>query len=118
LPQRREKIEITAVKPVTIRPEMSVKVIEHEQKGLIPNYRLLSDEPPVSIQVAVLYNHSKALLAQRKIRRKLNLPVEIIKKWDYYMVIVPGFYTREDTYQYYPELAGLGFPGIKLIEKN
>jgi hypothetical protein len=47
---------------------------------------------------------------------KLNLPVEIVKQFDYYHVIVTGFYSREETYEYYPELAGLGFPGITLLE--
>ena len=47
---------------------------------------------------------------------KLNLPVEIVKQFDYYHVIVTGFYSREETFEYYPELAGLGFPGITLIQ--
>jgi hypothetical protein len=47
---------------------------------------------------------------------KLKLPVEIVKQYNYYHVIVTGFYTREETYKYYPELAGLGYPRITLIE--
>ncbi len=47
---------------------------------------------------------------------KLNLPVEIVKQYDYYHVIVTGFYTREETYPYYPELAEIGYPGVTLIE--
>jgi hypothetical protein len=31
-------------------------------------------------------------------------------------VIITGFFTREETYKYYPELTGLGYPGITLIE--
>jgi hypothetical protein len=48
---------------------------------------------------------------------KLKLPVEIVKRYEYYHVIVKGFFTREETYKYYPELAGLGFPGVTLIEE-
>ncbi len=47
---------------------------------------------------------------------KLNLPVEIVKQFDYYHVIVTGFYSREETFQYYPELAGIGYPRITLLE--
>ena len=75
-------------------------------------------EPTVSLQVATYYKQSQALRAQRKIHSKLNLPVEIVKKWDSYIVIITGFYSREETYKYYPELAGLGFPGISLIEEK
>ena len=46
---------------------------------------------------------------------KLNLPVEIVKQFDYYHVIVTGFLSREETFQYYPELAGIGYPGVTLI---
>ena len=71
----------------------------------------------ISLQVAVYYKESKARKAQRRITTKLHLPVEIVRKWDYYRVMVVGFKTREETYQYYPELAGIGYPGITLIEE-
>ena len=65
------------------------------------NYRKLSD----------------AERAKKKIERRLNLPVEIIEDWDSYRVVVTGFFTREETYPYYPELAGLGFSDIFVYEK-
>ncbi|MBK7710441.1 MAG: SPOR domain-containing protein [Bacteroidales bacterium] len=71
----------------------------------------------ISLQVGVYYKESKARKAQRKITSKLHLQVEIVKKWDYYRVMVVGFKTREETYKYYPELAGIGYPGITLIEE-
>jgi hypothetical protein len=58
-----------------------------------------------------------ALKAQRKITSKLKLKVEIVKQWDRYIVLIRGFHTREETYRYYPELAGLGYPGVSLIEE-
>lgn len=66
------------------------------------NYRKLSD----------------AERAKKKIERRLNLPVEIIEDWDSYRVVVTGFFTREETYPYYPELAGLGFSDIFVYEKS
>ncbi len=78
----------------------------------------MPSEPTVYLQVAVYHKKADALRAQRKIRSKLNLQVEIIQQWDYYHVVIKGFYTREETYKYYPELAGLGFPGVTLFEKK
>lgn len=86
-----------------------------EEKKVAP---VIPPEPPYSLQVAVYHKQSEALRAQRKIKTKLNLPVETVKIYDYYHVIVTGFYTKEETYKYYPELAGLGFPGITLIENR
>jgi hypothetical protein len=73
--------------------------------------------PAFSLQVAVFYKRSKALRAQRRITEKLKLPVEIVQQWEYYRVIVTGFYSPEETYKYYPELVGLGYQSISLIEK-
>lgn len=73
--------------------------------------------PEISLQVGVYYKKSEAQKAQRKIMSKLNLPVKIVEQWEYYRVIVTGFHNREETFMYYPELAGLGFPAVKLIEE-
>ena len=73
-------------------------------------------QPTIALQVAVFQKESQALQAKRKIMSKLKLPVEIITQWDSYHVIITGFYTREETYMYYPELAGMGYPGVRLIE--
>jgi hypothetical protein len=75
-------------------------------------------EPAIAIQVAIFYKKSEALRAQRRITSKLNLPVEIVEQWEFFRVIIPGFYTREETYRYYPELAGLGYPGVTIIERK
>jgi hypothetical protein len=74
-------------------------------------------QPTISLQVAVYQKQSQALQAKRRITSKLNLPVEIVQQWEYYKVIVTGFYSREETYKYYPELAGIGYPNITLIEE-
>jgi len=75
-------------------------------------------EPAVSLQVAVFNNKFQALKAQRRIIKKLNLPVEVVQEYDTYKVIITGFYTREETYKYYPELVGLGYPNIFMIIKE
>lgn len=119
------------VKPVFKQPETMIKPVELNKE--VPTvlesdttFKLINEiivtsltppEPTVSLQVAVFYKRSQALRAQRKIIKKLNLPVKIVQQWDFYRVIVTGFYTREATYEYYPELAGLGYPGISLIEE-
>jgi len=76
------------------------------------------NEPMISLQVAVYPKRTQAMRAMRKIEKRLNLPVEIVEQWDYYRVIVIGFYTREETYRYYPELAGMGFDRIMLIDNS
>lgn len=73
--------------------------------------------PEISLQVGVFYKKSEALKAQKKIQSRLNLPVKIVEQWEYYRVIITGFHSREETFMYYPELAGLGFPAVKLIEQ-
>ena len=75
-------------------------------------------QPTVAIQVAIFYKKSEALRAQRRISSKLKVPVEIVEQWEFFRVIIPGFFTREETYRFYPELAGLGYPGITIIENK
>jgi hypothetical protein len=103
------KIDVPAIVKPIIAPELK------DEKITTP---VISSEPKFSLQVGVFYKQSDALRAQRKIINKLKLPVEIVKQYEYYHVIVTGFYTREETYKYYPELAGLGYPGPTLIEKK
>ena len=114
LPFKRKE-EPPAIPPVVMAPdtaripEEKVEVPVIEEKPPIP-------EPTVALQVAIYYRKSQALRAQKRITTKLGLPVEIVEQWGYYHVIVTGFFTREETYRFYPELAALGYPGITLIE--
>jgi cell division protein FtsN len=99
--------------PVEVPTDTTNKAVEEKvAKAAIP------PEPTISLQVALFQKRSQALRAQKRIMSKLNLPVEIVQQWDYYRVIVTGFYTREETFKYYPELAGIGYPNITLIEKK
>jgi cell division protein FtsN len=72
--------------------------------------------PPVSMRIGDFIKKSQALKAQRKIQKKLGLDSEITERWGYYYIIIGGFYTREETYKYYPELAGLGLTNIMILD--
>jgi len=112
-PAFKEPVIVTRV-PVI--PERSVTVYGQKPSGFVLEGRPAFQEPSVALQVAIFHRESQAIKAQRRIMSKLNLPVEIVKQYDYYHVIVTGFYTREETYPYYPELAEIGYPGVTLIE--
>ena len=104
------------IQKAVVQPETSVRIVEEKPAGLVMEEKPEVQVPSIALQVAIYHKESQALKAQRRIISKLNLPVEIVKQYDYYHVIVTGFYSREETFQYYPELAGLGYPGITLIE--
>lgn len=126
-------IDIPALSaPVVMRAELiggrregSVKVLkaeEHPAKAedakaaAIPEAAAAKPVPTIAIQVAIFYKKAEALRAQRKISSKLKLPVEIVEQWEFYRVVIPGFFTKEETYRFYPELAGLGYPGVQIID--
>jgi hypothetical protein len=111
-PVEREPV---IIQKVPVRPDASIRVTEEKPAVIILEEKPEILEPSIALQVAIFVNESRALRAQRRIMSKLNLPVEIVKQYDYYHVIVTGFYTREETFKYYPELAGIGYPGITLI---
>jgi len=97
-------------------PEQEPQVVEPVQ----PEIREEAAPPPVPrfiLHAGNYYKRSQAERAKRKIERNLKLPVEILEDWDSYRVVVTGFFTREETYPYYPELAGLGFSEVFVYEK-
>jgi hypothetical protein len=120
-PPPKQVVEEPAVRePVVIpkaivRNDRSVNVEIEKPVGLITEETSAVSVQSIALQVAIYYRESQALRAKRKIMSKLNLPVEIVKQFEYYHVIITGFTSREETYQYYPELAGMGYPGITLI---
>jgi hypothetical protein len=98
---------------IVVRSETTPKLAENKIE--VP---VIRPEPTISLHVGMYHRRSQALRVQRRITSKLKLPVEIIQQYEYYHVMVTGFYTRQETYKYYPELAGLGYPRISLIEKK
>jgi hypothetical protein len=99
--------------PLIMKPDATLRITEGELVAPSSPLRL-----NISLQVGVFTKRSEALRAQRRIKSKLKLPVKITQQWEYYKVIVTGFHTRQETYMYYPELAGLGYPNITLIEEK
>jgi hypothetical protein len=104
------------IQKAVVQPEKSVTIVGVKASRLVKEEKREVQVPSIALQVAIYHKESQALKAQKKIMTKLNLPVEIIKQFDYYHVIVTGFYSREETFQYYPELAGIGYPRITLLE--
>lgn len=122
-PPKEEELPVkrieTAPEPVTWNREVpSTGTVNIPQKPVEPRMVVpeVKPEPSFALQVGIFHKESQALRAQRKIISKLDLPVEIIKQYDYYHVLITGFFTREETFKYYPELAGMGYPGVTLIE--
>ena len=52
----------------------------------------------INLQVGTFHRRSQALRAQRRITTRLNLPVEIVREWEYYIVFITGFQTREEIF--------------------
>ena len=100
-----------------VKDKINLPVIA-EEKPVIAEEKPVMAEPTVNLQVGVFHRRSKALRAQRRITSKLNLPVEIVREWEYYIVFVTGFKTREEIFKYYPKLAALGYPDSFMIENN
>jgi len=90
------------------------KPIQEEVKIVKP----IIEQPRFSIQAGIFPDLSEAKRAQRKIRSKLGLQSILVPEYDYTRVLIPGFYTRQETFKYYPELAGLGYDNIQIIEKR
>ena len=115
IPQIRRPAEI--IPPVITLPDTARKVAEEKvEVPVVQEKPVAPPEPTIALQAGVFRRKAEAIRAQRRITLKLGLPVEIVEQWGYFHVIIPGFFTKEETYKYFPELAELGYPGISLIE--
>lgn len=120
-----EKAALAPVAPVVVQPVQEVQPelpappeqVKVEQPEVIEEAAPSPPVPRFMLHAGSYYKRAQAERAKLKIERKLKLPVEIIEQWDSYRVVVTGFFTREETYPYYPELAGLGFTDIFVYEK-
>jgi len=111
-PEQPAKVEVPEL------PEEPLKIeVEKPAEPEIKIEETLPPEPIFILHAGSYYKLSQAEKAKRKIESRLKRPVEIIQEWESYKVIIPGFYTREETYPYYPELAGMGFTDIFVYEK-
>lgn len=115
--QIRDKEEIK--NQVVVLPDTSLKIVENKiELPVIAEEKPVLAESTFDLQVGVFYRRSKALRAQRRITTKLNMPVKIVKEWEYYIVFITGFKTREEIFKYYPKLAALGYPDNYMIENK
>jgi hypothetical protein len=107
-----EKITVFPPLPELIRKEMPSILMRSRLRS--PGF---SPAVNISLRVGVFKKKSLAMKARRRIISKLHVNVDVVEKWNTYIVLIRGFHHREDTYKYYPELAGLGYPGVSLIEE-
>jgi hypothetical protein len=98
-------------------PEFSQPVPKNELIPSMAEKQKFIPSVNIAIQVAVFNSKSEAMKAKRRIASKLGLNAEIVERWQMYYVLIRGFHSKEETYRYYPELAGIGYPGIRLIEE-
>ncbi len=124
------KVPDTVTKPVIVPADTSRPGVEKPPVDTIRNAPVdlpvikpaekpeekAEEIPPVSMRIGEFIKKSQAMKAQRKIEKKLGLESEISERWGYYYVIIGGFYTREETYKYYPELAGIGLTKIMILD--
>ena len=112
------RVPVPNLTPARQVPEIPSLVQPQTHKLIIKKMQEVKTGPVYTLQVGTFYKYSQALRAQRRISSKLKIPAEIIRQWDYYRISIGEFYSREETYQYYPELAGLGYTRISIVEKK
>ncbi|MDF1560238.1 MAG: SPOR domain-containing protein [Bacteroidales bacterium] len=121
IPEAAEAPAEPGMKEIPV-PQVLPEPAEAEPEQPVFEEEIVPPPPPAPVPRFLLHagsyrKLSEAERAKKKIERRLNLPVEIIEDWDSYRVVVTGFFTREETYPYYPELAGMGFSDIFVYEK-
>ena len=110
------KVQAPVVKPPVKVPADTVRKEEAAQPQVKPAEEPKYEEPPVSMIVGEFLRKREAIRAQRKVLKQLGLESELKEQWGYYYIRIGGFYTREETYKYYPELAGIGLTKINVID--
>ena len=115
----RVKKKEDIISQVVVQSDTSVKATKDKiNVPVVAEDKRVLAETTINLQVGVFHSRSEALRAQRRITTKLNLPVEIVKEWEYYIVLITGFKTRDEIFKYYPKLAALGYPDSFMIESN
>lgn len=100
------------IKPVNTLPV--IDVCPGQKVGIRPAPSI--GEPTICIRVAVFESRWRAEYARKRISLKLDQPAEVLDRYDQYWTVIPGFYKPQETYRFYPELAGLGYPGVSLFD--
>lgn len=108
-----KEIPLPAVPPDTLK---TIPSTEKKAEEIIPE--TAPPRPTVSLHVGEFRKRSQAIKAQKKISSKFKVPVELYMKWDTYHLIITGFYKREETFRFYPELAGMGYTNIYVLQEK
>jgi cell division protein FtsN len=115
----REKKQVDEIPQVVVQSDTSLFALKTKLDSLeVKDEKKLIKQHIVNLQVGVFHRRAKAFRARRKIINRLDLPVEIVRQWEYYIVIITGFKEREDLFPYYPKLAALGYPDSFMIDNN
>ncbi|HOK27242.1 MAG TPA: SPOR domain-containing protein [Bacteroidales bacterium] len=123
-PELEIKPDTTAVKPI---PAVELPKIVSDTAAVKPGAKEAIEKeevvppppkPAFSLHVGEFRKRSQAIRAQKKINKKYGLPVEILMRWDTYHLLITGFYKREDTFWLYPELAGMGYTNIYVVQEK
>jgi cell division protein FtsN len=131
--KKEEELKAEEIKVEEKKVE-EIKVEEKKEKVIIPVEQKVEEKkaddkkpeeikpevkrPTVYLRVGEFRKKSQALKAQRKISAKLDLESEILMDWESFYLLIPGFYTREETFPLYPELAGLGITKISVVQEK
>ena len=111
-----KKKEEIAQQPV-VQPDTTLKPGgENTALPVVDEKTSAVSHPAIVLQIDVFHSRSEAKNAQKTITSKLNLPVEIVKEWEYYKVFVTGFHTTDEANKSFIALAKLGYSKISLIE--
>ncbi len=108
---------VTGAQSDTLVVDVAEAIAEKQPEVVVAEAVPVPAIPGFVLHAGRFYKRAAAERARNRIIRKLKLPVEIIQEWDSYRVVVTGFFTREETIIYYPELAGLGFTEVFVMER-
>ena len=116
-PQGTALVTVSGAQIDTLVVDEAEAIAEKQHEAVVAEAVPAPAIPGFVLHAGRFYKRAAAERARIKIIRKLKLPVEIIQEWDAYRVVVTGFFTREETIIYYPELAGLGFTEVFVMER-
>jgi hypothetical protein len=109
-----EVIKYHNINSIEKLPDININI--KEEPGIRPAPSI--GEPTICIRVAVFDSRLKAEYVRKRISLKLEQPAEVLDRYDQFWIIIPGFYKPQETFRFYPELAGMGYPGVSLFDKK
>lgn len=110
--KQEENKQLTVVQPDTTIKPLSENIALPDIEEKTPAV----SQPAIVLQIDVFHNKSEAIAAQKRIKARLNLPVEIVQEWEYYKVFVTGFHTTDEANKSFTDIAQLGYSKISIIK--